>query len=186
MIIGGIVVLILAILGVWYFASSPPGSVPVAQTQGEESGTSAAPASPSNTAAAPAKGSNTFRSIFTQSGNNACEYSGLDGSSQIDSVVYIADGKMRGEFRTMSGGVTKADLMVYDGGYLYAWQEGSATGKKTSIKSLADLPQAIPQDLTSGAIYGTSADNVGWDCHAWAKDAKLLTVPSYVKFSAGS
>ncbi len=95
----------------------------------------------------------------------------------------MADGKMRGEFRSTSNGVKTASLMIYNGGYLYSWKEGATTGKKSSIKALSDLPEIIPQDLTSGAIFGTGADNVGWNCHDWLKDVKIFTLPAYVTFS---
>ena len=72
--------------------------------------------------------------------------------------------------------------MIYDGGTLYSWKEGATTGKKSSIRSMAELPEAIPNDLTSGANFGVSMDNVGWDCHDWAKDPAMLVVPTYVKF----
>ena len=89
---------------------------------------------------------------------------------------------MRGEFRTIVGNDTSANLMIYSGGILYSWKEGATTGKKSSIKSLAELPEAIPNDLTSGGGFGVSMDNVSWDCHYWAKDPKMLVVPTYVKF----
>jgi hypothetical protein len=73
--------------------------------------------------------------------------------------------------------------MIYSGGVLYSWKEGASVGKKSSISSLTDLPQAIPQDLTSAAIFGVSADNVSWDCRDWAKDTTLFTLPTYVTFS---
>ena len=180
-IIAGIVVLVLVALGAWYFSSSQMS--PSSAGQATDATSQTTPDSNGSTAA-PAKGSSTFKSIFTQSGSHECEYTGVNGSSQINSAIFIAGGKMRGEFRTMSGTNTQPNRMVKKGCDWYTWEEGSATGKKTSIKSIADLPQAIPQDLTSGAIYGTSLDNVGWDCHDWSQDDTQLVPPSYVKFSA--
>lgn len=89
---------------------------------------------------------------------------------------------MRGEFRTISGTDSTANLMIYTGGTLYSWKEGATTGRKSSIESMAELPQAIPADLTSGGGFGVSLDNVSWDCHDWAKDPAMLVVPTYVKF----
>jgi len=175
-ILAAVGVLIIAILAIWYFTSTQKPASTAEQT----ATTTTSDTSKTGTAA----GSNTFHSIFTQSGNHECTYAQLSGSSQANSVVYIADGKMRGEFRTTSGGNPEANLMVYTGGYLYSWKEGASAGKKTSIKSIADLPSAIPQDLTGGAIFGISTDNVSWDCHNWNKDATLLTVPTYVTFSS--
>ena len=170
------VVIVLVALGIWYFASSGTAGITQGETATTTTGTTGTPV---GTPAA----SSTFRSIFTQSGNHQCDYSQSNSTGQSTSVIYLADGKMRGEFRsTMSGGST-ASLMIYTGGYLYSWKEGATTGKKSSIRALSDLPDVIPQDLTSGAIFGTASDSVGWNCHSWLKDVKLFTIPSYVTFS---
>jgi len=181
-VIGGIIVIIIVILGIWYFSTMNAGvAVPETATT-TSTGTTGTGAAGTTGAATPSNPS-TFHSIFTQSGNHECTYQQVGTDTKSTSVVYIADGKMRGEFRT-TGAVTTADLMIYNGGFLYAWKEGATTGKKTSISSLADLPAAIPQDLTSGAIFGVSADNVSWDCHDWAKDSTLFNLPTYVTFSS--
>ena len=86
---------------------------------------------------------------------------------------------MRAEFRTVGG---PGNIMLYNGGYLYTWKEGSTSGTKTTIRTVADLPTAIPRDLTSGAAIGTAMNSVGWDCREWIKDPKILVVPSYVRF----
>ncbi|MES2087533.1 MAG: hypothetical protein V4467_00920 [Patescibacteria group bacterium] len=170
-IIGIVVVAILAILGIWYFSSSTMPSVPA-----ETSSTN------TQTNVTPVKNTTTFRSIFAQSGNHQCSYEQVNPTSRSTSVVYIADGKMRGEFRTITATTSTANLMIYSGGLLYSWKEGAVTGKKLSITSVAELPEVIPSDLTSGAVYGTNPDNVSWDCHDWLMDAKLLTVPANIKF----
>ena len=176
-IVWGLGIIIIIALGLWYFSSS--SAVPTDTTGGTATtSTTGTPSTP-----APA-GASTFKSIFTQSGNHQCSYASSDdsASTQSTSVVYISGGKMRAEFRT-SGATVSANFMIYNGGYLYTWKEGASVGKKSSIKSLAELPQAIPQDLTSGAIFGTASDNVSWDCHPWITDATYFTIPTYVKFS---
>lgn len=180
-IIWGIVIVVIVLLGVWYFSSVYTGSPAVAPGTATTTATSTASTSAATGKAASGTPS-TFKSIFTQSGNHECTFEQVGTSTRTTSVVYISGGKMRGEFRT-TGTVTSANLMIYNGGYLYSWKEGAAVGKKSSISSLADLPQAIPQDLTSGAIYGTAANNVGWDCHDWLTDSSLFVLPTYVTFS---
>ncbi len=183
-IIGIVAVVILAILGLWYVSAYRPASTAVTETTTTDVAKTDTtnPATGSNTDVK-TKGTNTFHSIFTQAGNHECTYEQVGASSKTSSVIYIADGKMRGEFRTTSSSGTVASLMVYSGGYLYSWKEGMAVGKKTTIKTLADLPSVIPSDLESGAIFGTNTDSVSWDCHDWNKDAKLLTIPTYITFS---
>jgi len=173
-----IVVIVLVVLGILYFSSSNTG---VTGIQGETGTTTVPTGATGNTAVKPAS-SNTFRSIFTQTGNHQCSYEQVAASGRSSSVIYLADGKMRGEFRTTSGSVNSANIMIYSGGILYSWKEGATTGKKSSIKSMADLPDAIPSDLTSGGGFGASLNNVSWDCHDWAKDPTMLVLPTYVKF----
>jgi hypothetical protein len=97
-------------------------------------------------------------------------------------VIYLSGGKLRAEFRTISGNVTAANLSIYDGHYLYSWKEGQSTGTKTGVTSLSQLPAAIPANLTSGKIYGNTYESVGWKCHAWIANNSILVPPSYVSF----
>lgn len=188
-VIGGIIVVILILLGFWYIASLPVTTpAPVPSTTATSTATSTPVVVPTSTtpatSAAPAATAtkSAFKSIFTQSGNHECTYQQVGASSQTTSVIYISGGKMRGEFRT-TGTVSSANLMIYNGGYLYSWKEGTTVGKKLSINSIADLPSVIPKDLTSGAIFGTSADSVGWNCNDWLKDNSVFVIPTYVKFT---
>lgn len=134
-------------------------------------------------AAKPApKTTQSYTSLLTQQGSYQCDYTQVTTSGQSKNVIFLADGKMRAEFRTTSGNVTEANLAVYDGRYLYSWDEGASVGKKTAVTALSQLPAAVPADLTSGKIYGQSYESVGWKCHPWIKDASLLVPPSYVSF----
>jgi uncharacterized protein YxeA len=179
-LIGVIVVVILIVLGIWYFSSSNMGSNIYTQQNPTTTVSSSTTTTPANTTASK---TNTFKSIFSQSGSHQCSYEQVGGTSERgSSVIYIADGQMRGEFRTTTTSGNSANLMIYNGGYLYSWKEGSTVGTKSSIKSLADLPKIIPTDLTSGAIFGVSDTNISWDCHDWIKDPKLFFIPAYVKF----
>ncbi len=182
-VIGGIIVVIIILIGFWYVASMTPTTPAVGtSTTATTTATSTATTVPATTAPATVATKSAFKSIFTQSGNHECTYQQVGASTQTTSVIYISDGKMRGEFRT-TGTVTSSNLMIYNGGYLYSWVEGTTVGKKTSINSLADLPAVIPQDLTSGAIYGTASDSVGWDCQDWLTDNSIFVIPTYVKFT---
>lgn len=122
----------------------------------------------------------TFKSLITQKGSFKCTYEVASSTGKSTDIIYIADGKLRGEFRTsgMAG-----NMMIYDGVTLYQWKEGFTVGTKTLLTSLAQLPSVIPKDLTSGASYGAGIDSVGWDCHQWIKVSSTLIPPSAVKFT---
>jgi hypothetical protein len=121
--------------------------------------------------------------IFAEQGNYECDYEAVTPSQRTSSVVYVSNGKLRGEFRTSQTGKTNASIVVYDGTNLYAWTEGMATGQISQPKTLADLPGIIPDDVSSGRILGSGLNTVGWNCHAWSYDASLLQRPSYVTFN---
>ena len=182
-----IVVLVLALVGTWTMQSSRTSSAPydtdTVATTSEMPSAAASPAG--STSASPKKPvapTPTFKSIFSQPGSHECKYNQTDSSGSKSNVIYIADGKMRGEFRTVAGATSAGTLMVYNSGYLYVWQEGKTAGMKSSITSISQLPYAIPTDLTSGTVLGTNGQNVSWDCHTWIKDTTLLAPPSYVTF----
>lgn len=178
-----VVIIVLVALGIWYFSSSNSGGTGAPTDMATTSATTGASGTTGGTATPVPAGSSTFHSIFTQSGNHECVYQQVAASTRSTSIIRIADGKMHGEFRT-TGSVTSANIMIYNGGLLYSWKEGASVGTKSNIKTLADLPAVIPQDLTSGAVYGISSDSVGWDCHDWVTDPTMFVIPSYVTFTA--
>jgi len=173
-----VIVLILAALGLWY---SAPGMTGVSETA-----TSTAPAEPAQgqppKSPTPIQGGNTYKSLLTQKGNYQCDYDQVQSTGQGHNVIYLSDGKMRAEFHNVTGDVKAGSLSVYDGRYLYVWDEGKTVGTRTTVTSLGQLPAAIPKDLTSGKIYGTAYESVGWKCHTWLVDKTLLVPPAYVKF----
>ncbi len=175
-------VIVVIALGVWLYTSNSASVAPSSNTATTPSpstdGKTTSPTTPSG-----AGSGNTYKSLLRQNGSYKCDYAQVQSSGQGNSVIYIYGGKLRGEFRTTSGDVKAASLVVYDGHYLYTWTEGKSTGTRTVLTSLSQLPSVIPQDLTSGSIYGTSYNSVGWNCNYWLTDPKILIPPSYVKFT---
>jgi hypothetical protein len=173
---------IVVLLGVWLYATPQTAMAPA------DMPTTTAPVAARVVSGTPAKpvtantSGNTYKSLLTQKGNFQCDYSQVTSDGQSNNVVYISDGKLRAEFRSTIKGQGGSNLSVYDGRYLYTWREGTSVGTKSLITSLGQLPTAIPKDLTSGAIHGDGVNSVGWDCHTWLVDKKLLTPPAYVSF----
>jgi hypothetical protein len=126
-------------------------------------------------------GTNTFKSIFNQTGSHECDYELVTYSSKTSATIYIADGKMRAEFRTLGNNPT-SNMMVYNGGILYVWTEGMGVGTKSQLNSVSELPFIIPKDLSSGYILNSATSSVSWNCHDWSKNNTLLAPPSTVKF----
>lgn len=177
-----VVVVAVVLLGWWSYSmmATPAESVAVnpTPTSTDNTGTTGTVTPPSPT---PVGSGNTLSGVFAQNSSTVCKYNKVTPSGQSNDVIYISNGKVRAEFRDMG---TNGNLMVYTGGTLYRWKEGSTVGTKTQVKTLAELPLLIPKDLTSASIFGSSLDNVSWDCHPWNTDVNLLVPPAQVKFSA--
>ncbi len=182
-LIGVVVVIVLALLGWALYKYSPSSEMSTSElASSTNTQTETGTVTPTPPGASLPNSTNTFPALFNQAGSHECKYEQVGSNTRSTNSIFIADGKMRGEFRTTTNGVSTANLMVYNNGTLYVWQEGKPTGTKTILKSVADLPTAIPKDLTSGAVLGSGLNSVGWDCHDWIKKTSLLAPPSYVKF----
>jgi hypothetical protein len=182
-----VAVLAALALSVWFFSSSAPSAAePETATSTSPTPTAKAPEPKAPVKSPETKGvpnpQPSYKSLLTQTGSYQCDYSSVTAEGQTMSVIYLYGGKMRGEFRTVSPGQSESNLFVYDGQYLYQWEEGKSVGVKTVLTSLSQLPLVIPKDLTSGAIVGSSYESVGWHCHSWLTNKSLLTPPSYVTF----
>ncbi|MDQ5969225.1 MAG: hypothetical protein QG579_382 [Patescibacteria group bacterium] len=126
----------------------------------------------------------TLKSVLAIDGSHECKYEQVGQNQTSTNFIYISDNKLRAEFRTRySTGKSESTLMVYDGRYLYVWTEGMATGVRTEPKSISELPDVIPADITSGKVLGTNFNSVSYDCHAWSRVSSMLVKPSYVKFN---
>lgn len=176
------VLVVLVLFGVWFMSSDKKGNV-VEDTDTPTATTTDTATTGNTTGSTVASKPVTFKSLLSQKGNFECKYEQVDPKFRSTNVIYLSDGKMRAEFRLMpSVGPSVSNLMVYDGYYLYVWKEGMPTGTRTQPKSISELPDVIPADITSAAVYGTSPTNVSYDCHGWSKVPSMLVKPSYVKF----
>jgi hypothetical protein len=180
-LVGVAVALLLIIVWVSYTSEKSLAPEKTLDTQNTDT-TLPTPSPTTKTSTTVAKSTNTFKSIFNQQGSHKCTFEQMSQESKTNGLVYIADGKMRGEFRTVTAYKTTVSLMVYNTGILYSWTEGMGVGTKGPLNSVSELPFVIPEDLTSGKVLGTGTNGVSWVCHDWSKDNTLLTPPSFVKF----
>ncbi len=192
-VLAGIVVVIALLAIVWYFMSMQtaiaPDTVQVATTTVDgvvpgttptaSQDTTAASTAPKPVAAKP----KTYTSLITQKGNYECLFDQSGTSGKTQNAIHISDGKLHAEFRTFSAAGTKAHSMVYDGRFLYVWDEGATRGTRTELYKLSDFPSLIPTDLTSGKIFNQGQNAVGYDCHTWLVKPALMSVPKNITFN---
>lgn len=122
-----------------------------------------------------------FTNILPRVGNYQCDYDSVTQQERTANTIYLSDGKMRAEFRTIKANGSIANIMVYDGSYLYVWTEGKSTGTVTQPKSISDFPTIIPKEILSSTSLGSGLNSASWSCHPWSVDKTMLAKPSYLK-----
>jgi len=119
----------------------------------------------------------TIKSLITAGKSEVCTYTNQVSSATINGKIYVADGKMRGDFTSVSsakGESVNSHIIINDAQSVYAWTDLSSRGMKISI--------------TAGEKVASTSGNpdinqqVQLSCQGWTPDASLFTVPSTVTF----
>ena len=181
-ILWGSLAVVGVVLVVWLIVSK--GNAPVESVNTEDTTKSVVaektPAKPAVSKPVSVAPTETFTNILPKLGNYQCDYEEVNVVRSTN-TVYLADGKMRAEFRSRTASGSTNNIMVYDGVNLYTWTEGKDTGTVTRPKSLSDFPAIIPKEIIAAKVLGSGLYSASWMCHPWSKDASMLQKPSYLK-----
>ncbi len=181
----GSAAIVLVILFAWYFISKNNTVVeaPIVDTSTEKTPNSETPVvKPVVKKPITSAPTETFTNLLPKLGNYQCDYEEVTQATRSSNTVYLADGKMRAEFRSRSvDGTNTNSILVYDGVNLYSWTEGKTVGSSVHPKSLSDFPAIIPRDIIAAKVLGSGLYSASWNCHPWSKDPSLFVKPSYLK-----
>lgn len=103
-----------------------------------------------------------------------CTFTGPDGSS---GTVYLANGKMRGDFTSVTDSETINSHMIVDGQTSYVWMDGQNMGFQMDID-----PNDSSTDIRAQGQVDINAE-VEYDCTDWMANASSFSLPADVKFS---
>ena len=94
-------------------------------------------------------------------------------------TVYVAGGKVRGDFSVPENGVTTTSHMISMSNTSYIWTDSQKTGIK-----MAYNPNATPSaSATSTSSAGVDMNKpMNYSCGAWAEDDSLFALPKGVTF----
>ncbi len=169
-----IITLILAGAGVTWFKNS--ASLKTDQPALEATTSPAAQASVSSDTRM------ALKDLFSSSKSQKCTFS--DTNSGSSGTIYMSDGKMRGDFTSVSQGQTAMSHMIVQNNTSFVWTDASDQGVKLSYEKVAQLTSASASAQTSGATMPISLDQkVSYECSSWTLDPTLLTLPTTVKFN---
>jgi hypothetical protein len=121
----------------------------------------------------------TLKDLMAQ-GSSKCTVTNTVANSESTGTVYIGDGKMRGDFTTVTTNpaMTVESHMISDGEMIYTWSNQMPQGIKMSVSATA-APNA---DAAANAQVDMYNAQVNYDCDSWNVDASQFEVPATVEF----
>ncbi len=159
-VIIGLVAAVLIAGGAWHFYSKNGGASMMMQGSAEE---------------APALGS--IKELMAR-GSSECTVSNKVENSESSGTVYVGNGKMRGDFKsvTQNPAMTIESHMISDGEFIYTWSDAMPQGVKIAVSNAetAGAKQSGQQDMYNA--------QVNYDCDSWRVDEKKFELPSGVEF----
>lgn len=113
-------------------------------------------------------------------GSSKCTVSNTVENSVSQGVVYIGDGKMRGDFTsTMTNpAMTIESHMISDGEFVYTWSSSMPQGIKIAVSATEGQSSAPESDTVD--LYNAQ---VSYDCDSWSVDTAMFELPSGVTFT---
>jgi hypothetical protein len=144
-----------------------------------QSGTSAT----SQSANQPAATSQTSLKALMMAGvAQKCTVNYSNKNSQSQGTIYLASGKMRGDFTGTNAGKTETSHMINDGTTVYTWVDGMAMAMKMSVSAM----QAMQSTSTAQSAQNQSVDpnaNYQYNCSPWSVDSSLFAAPANINFT---
>ena len=109
-----------------------------------------------------------------------CTVTTSTDAGESTGTVYVAGGKMRGDFSVRTNNVSVASHMISDGSTNYIWTDGQPQGFKMSLEESATAGTG-----TAGASEYQAFDYnaaLNYKCESWSGDQSLFALPSGVTF----
>lgn len=162
-IIAVVVVILLAVAGYLVFAkkNSSSSTTPPAATEQPQTASS-------------------LRDLIAQGISQSCTYS----TDKSHGMIYLADGKIRGDFNVTSVGSngqtqTSVSHMIIMENTNYLWTEGMKTGVKMAFDQNA-TPAPVTSNTPTNSFDANALNN--YKCSPWVADESMFTLPAGVSF----
>ena len=169
-----IILAILIIAGlVWYFNSKKGGDEYAVKST--SSGDQTQPAASGNQPMS-------LKDLMAGGGAKKCTFTfSQNANTQSQGTVYVAGGKMSGDFSVTVNGKQQMSHMINDGTTVYTWVDGMGSGFKMAA-SASENQQTPPagQNSTQSVDPNSKYD---YNCSNWSVDNNEFTPPSSVTFT---
>ncbi|MEY4731605.1 MAG: hypothetical protein RL681_551 [Candidatus Parcubacteria bacterium] len=139
----------------------------------------ASPSGPGGDANMPARAAQmSMKDLLGLGGAQRCTFTNKVENSESSGVVYVANGKMRGDFTSLSAGQTVKSHMIVDGETSYVWSDAMPQGMKMSFANIG--ASATGQNANQSVDVNKKVD---YSCGAWTVDVHMFALPDGVTFS---
>lgn len=137
------------------------------------------PAASNNTATTQGQGS--FKDLIGMGKPLKCDSSFTEQGNTSSGTMYLAGGKMRGDFSAQVQGKTMQSHMIVKDQTSYSWVEGLGTtmGFKMAINP-SNTPQGQPASPSAKSV--NMDQQVSYNCQPWTEDDSQFALPSGVNF----
>lgn len=116
-------------------------------------------------------------SLLESGKNQQCTFSTVAEGSETAGMVYLANGKMRGDFTVKTSEMAVLSHTIYDGTTSYVWTDTGGDGIKMKV-DLATIAEAQQSNRSLDL-----KQNLQFDCKNWNVDESMFVAPSNVTFS---
>ncbi len=119
----------------------------------------------------------TLKSLLSAGKSQKCTYSNKIQTGSVNGIVYIANGKVRGDFTSSTVQNKVSGHMIVEGGYSYVWTDLSNQGVKMAINQ--QQPSTTPTNNQAPNINQTFT----YSCQGLTEDDSMFVLPSAISFS---
>jgi hypothetical protein len=126
----------------------------------------------------------TLKSLLTAGKSQKCTYSDKPETTSaettsVEGTVYVANGKMRGDFSSTSEQIKVNGHMIADGEYSYVWSDLDNQG----IKMLIDQQESSNAPTDTNTQTPDINQSYTFNCQGWTQDNTMFVPPSNITFS---
>ena len=156
-VIGAIVAVVVLAGAGWYFTSGKSGSLGSMMNSNEP------------------QQQMSMKELIAMNISQKCDFS--EPQSKTAGTIYIADGKVRGDFTSETEAGSMGGHMISDGTSVNTWMDGMSQGFKASFEASGTSGQG---DTQQGLDPSRKTD---YKCEKWSKDESKFQLPSGITFT---
>jgi hypothetical protein len=120
----------------------------------------------------------TLQGLLSLGSSQKCTFTDATSiTASSEGTVYVAQGKLRGDFTSVVSGTTIKSHMIVLGDTSYTWTDTTKEGSKMALATIEN--QQAP-----GPNQGFNPNKkVNYSCVGWLTDASVFALPAGIQFS---